>query len=1247
MTKSTIETIEEVLAKRIMIIDGAMGTMIQKHKLSEDDFRGDRFKDHPKPLKGNNDILSITCPDIIQKIHEQYLEAGADIVETNTFSSTVIAQADYGLEDAVYDLNYASAQVAKKACDKYNQMNPSKPRYVAGAMGPTNVTASISPKVEDPGFRNTSYEKLRAAYHQQANALLDGGVDILFIETIFDCLNAKAAIHAALDVFEERGSRVPLFISGTITDRSGRTLSGQTAEAFYISMMHSGMNSIGLNCALGADLMLPHIESIANVAECWVSAYPNAGLPNQFGEYDQTPEQMAEAIRPFLQKGIVNLLGGCCGSTPDHIAAIAKVAAEFQPKRRPLPKNTNMRLSGLEPFVFTKETNFMNIGERCNVAGSRRFKNLILKNKYSEALQVARSQVEEGAQVLDINMDEGLLDGEFAMDRFCKLIASEPEISKVPVMVDSSKMEVVKTGLRCLQGKCIVNSISLKQGEKEFLEQATLIRRYGAAVVVMAFDEEGQATTRQRKFEICKRAYDLLVQKVNFPPEDIIFDLNILTIATGIEEHNEYAIEFIEAVKLIKANLPFAKVSGGVSNLSFSFRGLEKIRESMHSIFLYHAIKAGMDMGIVNAGALPVYTDIEKDLFDLCEDCIFNRRPDATERLLEYAEEYKKNMKGKGKKEEKVLEWRTYELNKRVSHALIKGIDQYIIEDVEEARQSIPSPLQIIEGPLMDGMNVVGDLFGAGKMFLPQVIKSARVMKKAVNYLIPYMEKEKEERLAQGLSDNSTAGKILLATVAGDVHDIGKNIVGVVLGCNNYEIIDLGVMCPCETILQKAKELNVDIVGVSGLITPSLDEMVHITKEMERLNFKVPLLIGGATTSRTHTAVKLAPHYSHPVIHVLDASRAVNVVSDLLDEGRRKELLDDIDELYEDLRDDHYDNLQSYKFVPLAEARKKKKSIDWNATPPVKAPTFLGTKVFTDFPIQEIIPYIDWNPFFAMWELKGKYPNNKYPKIFKDDTVGSEAKKLFDEAQELLHKLVDEKLIHVNGVVGFHRANSVGDDIEVYDSQDRSKVTGVFYGLRQQFEKEGQEDAFLCISDFIAPKETQLTDHIGYFAGGVFGADEMALELKKNADDFTALMVKALADRLAEAFTELIHEKVRTEYWGYSSEENLDKSSLLKVKYQGIRPAPGYPSQPDHTEKRIMWKLGDIEKQSGMTLTDSNMMHPAAAVSALYFAHPESEYFAVGKINKDQVEDYSQRKGFEQAEVEKLLGQIIGYRTDQ
>lgn len=1224
-----------------------MGTMIQRYTLTEDDFRGTQFKDHPKNLKGNNDILSITRPDVISEIHELYLAAGADIIETNTFSSTVIAQADYAMQEAVYDLNFQSAKIAKQACKKYTEMDPSKPRFVAGAIGPTNTTASISPKVEDPGFRNISYDQLCAAYKTQAKALLDGGADILFIETIFDCLNAKAAIHAVLDLFEEIGIKVPIVISGTITDRSGRTLSGQTADAFYISMSHANMTAIGLNCALGADLMLPHIESISNISECYVSAYPNAGLPNQFGKYDETPVMTAEAVRPFLEKQLVNFIGGCCGTTPDHIREIAKVAAQYPPRKHPLKvreKSNTLKLSGLEPCIYSKSSNFMNIGERCNVAGSRLFKNLIMNNNYSRALNIARTQVEEGAQVIDINMDEGLLDGPYAMDRFCKLIASEPEICKVPIMVDSSKFEVVKIGLKCLQGKCIVNSISLKQGEEEFLEQARLIRKFGAAVVVMAFDEDGQAATAERKFAIAKRAYDLLTQKVNFPPEDIIFDINILTIATGIEEHNNYAIEFIEGTKLIKKHLPYAKVSGGVSNLSFSFRGLEQIREAMHSIFLYHAINAGMDMGIVNAGALPLYTDIEPELFNLCEDAILNRRPDATERLLEYAEKTKST--AKGEKKDKGLEWRELELPKRISHALVKGIDTYIISDVEEARKLFPSPLQVIEGPLMDGMNIVGDLFGAGKMFLPQVIKSARVMKTAVNYLIPFMEIEKEEKKKLGIASTSSAGKILLATVNGDVHDIGKNIVGVVLGCNNYDIIDLGVMCPCDHILSKAKEVNADIIGVSGLITPSLDEMVHIAKEMERQNFTVPLLIGGATTSRTHTAVKIAPHYSHPAIHVLDASRAVNVVSDLLDKERRKYLMEEINELYEDLRDEHYDNLQSYTFVGIQEARKKKKQIDWTASPPVKSPTFLGTKTFKNFPITEVIPYIDWNPFFTMWELKGKYPNNKYPKIFNDETIGSEAKKLFGEAQEMLQKFISEGNIQINGIVGFYRANSEGDDIKVFDPQNESDEIATFYGLRQQFSKDGEEEAFYCISDFVAPKESGLVDHIGIFAGGVFGADELAADLKKKGDDFNSLMIKALADRLAEAFTELVHERVRNEYWGYSSQENLNKNDLLKVKYQGIRPAPGYPSQPDHTEKETMWRIANIESQIGMTLTQSNMMNPAASVCALYFAHPDSEYFAVGKINKDQIVDYANRKNFTQSQVETLLGQIIGYRTD-
>lgn len=1227
-----------------MIIDGAMGTMIQRHRLQESDFRGERFKDHAYDLKGNNDLLSITQPAIIQKIHELYLEAGADIIETNTFSSTRIAQSDYKCEHLVYELNKCSAEIAKKAAKEFTIKDPSKPRFVAGALGPTNRTASISPSVEDPGFRNITFDNLVEAYYEQIRGLVDGGVDILLIETIFDTLNAKAAIYAALTYFEKENKELPIFISGTITDLSGRTLSGQTTEAFYISVMHSNMMSVGLNCALGTKQMRPFIQALSTCSECYVSAYPNAGLPDEMGGYKQKPEEMAEEIREFLQDGFVNIIGGCCGTTPDHIAAIAKIASEYPPRKKNA-RITDMRLSGLEPLRYTSQSNFINVGERCNVAGSIRFKKLIMNNKYDEALAVARAQVEAGAQILDVNFDEGLLDAHYAMTKFLNLIMSEPEIAKIPIMVDSSKFSVIETGLKCVQGKSVVNSLSLKEGEREFIRNAREVLKYGAAVIVMAFDEEGQATDAKRKFDICQRAYNILTKQVGFRPEDIIFDPNILTIATGIEEHNNYAVEFIESIKLIKKNLPYAKVSGGVSNLSFSFRGLDVIREAMHSVFLYHAIKAGMDMGIVNAGALPIYDDIPKDILKLVEAAILNTHPEATEQLLAFAQELKenKNSRESSVKKTDLLEWRNEPVEERLKHSLVKGIVDFIIEDTEEARQKYPEPLKVIEGPLMSGMNVVGDLFGSGKMFLPQVIKSARVMKTAVNYLIPFMEKQKEENRKKGIVQQTNAGKILLATVKGDVHDIGKNIVGVVLACNNYEVHDLGVMCPSEKIISEAKRINADIVGLSGLITPSLDEMSHVAKEMQRAGMTIPLLIGGATTSRTHTAVKIAPHYQSPVVHVLDASRSVVVTASLLDPEKREEYMEEINMLYEELREEHYESLQERRFLTLEDARKKRLKIDWDKHPPVAAPKVLGSIVFDDYPLTRLIPRIDWNPFFQVWQLKGKYPNRGYPKIFNDETVGAEAKKLFDSAQEFLKMVVEQKLFVAKGIATFFPANSVGDDIEVYEDDTRTQVKGVFYGLRQQAEKEKADDPYLCLSDFIAPKETGLKDYIGQFAVGVFGADELARKYEAALDDYNAIMTKALADRLAEAFAEVLHEEIRKDYWGYAQNEQLDTEDLLKIKYQGIRPAPGYPSQPDHNEKRSMWKLADIENKTGIKLSETLAMIPGAAVSALVFAHEESRYFAVGKIAKDQVVDYAKRTNRSVEQVERDLGSIIGY----
>lgn len=1219
---------------------------------------GEEFKDWSCDLKGNNDMLCITKPEIITEIHEKYLEAGADIIETNTFSSTTISQADYNAQSLAYRLNYAAAQCARKAADKYTQLTPNKPRFVAGALGPTNKTGSISPSVEDPGFRNISFDELYEAYYEQVSGLVDGGADILLIETIFDTLNAKAAAFACMDYMEKNKVEYPIIISGTITDQTGRTLSGQTTEAFYISMMHSKMVCMGLNCALGTVQMKPFVSALSNIAECFTHAYPNAGLPDEMGVYRQTPKEMAAQVKEFLDEKLVNMIGGCCGTTPDHIRALAELAAQYKPGhiRKPQEPNHFMKLSGLEPMIYSPQSNFLNIGERCNVAGSIRFKKLILENKFEDALSIARNQVEAGAQVIDVNMDEGLLDSKTVMKKFLNLIMSEPEISKIPIMIDSSKFDVLEAGLKCVQGKCIVNSISLKEGEEDFIAKAKKVKKYGAAVVVMAFDEVGQATDANRKVEICTRAYRILVDQVGFLPEDIIFDPNILTIATGIEEHNNYGVEFLEAIKRIKETLPYAKVSGGVSNLSFSFRGLTIVRESMHSAFLYHAIKAGMDMGIVNAGALPIYDEIDPKILELCEAAILNKSETATENLLAFASELKeKQALGEdidGPKKVEVLKWREENVRERLKHALVKGIVEYIDQDVEEARIELASPLKVIEGPLMDGMNVVGDLFGSGKMFLPQVIKSARVMKKAVKYLIPFLEKDKEERRLRGEATSTSAGKILLATVKGDVHDIGKNIVGVVLACNNYEVIDLGVMCPAETIVRQAKENNVDVIGLSGLITPSLDEMVNTAKEMQKAGLTCPLLIGGATTSRTHTAVKICPQYEQPCVHVLDASRSVVVVSSLLDENLKEEYMEEINELYEELKAEHYDSLLEKKFVSLANAREHRQFIDFEKQPPAKTPTFLGEKVLDNFPLDQLVSHIDWTPFFSVWQIKGKYPHRGYPKIFNDPDVGEEAKKLFDNATKMLKDIIENKKLVARGIVGFYPANTNDeksiDDIEIYDpaTPEEKKVIGTFYGLRQQAEKENEDEPHVCMSDFIAPKSTGLNDYIGQFAVSIFGAEELATKYQEEDDDYSSIMVKALADRLAEAFAELLHEIVRKDYWGYSPEEHLDTEDLLRVKYQGIRPAPGYPSQPDHTEKETMWKIANITEKTGIKLIeDSLAMWPPASVSGLYFAHPEAKYFAVGKINKDQVQDYMQRKNWPNLEyAEKRLGTMLGYQ---
>ncbi|XP_063774129.1 methionine synthase [Pseudophryne corroboree] len=1247
------EELESILRERIMVLDGGMGTMIQQHTLSEESFRGQEFIDHGKSLKGNNDLLSITQSDVVYKIHKEYLLCGADIVETNTFSSTSIAQADYGLEHMAYRMNKVSAEVARKAADDVASETGIK-RYVAGAMGPTNKTLSVSPSVERPDYRNVTFDELVDAYAEQARGLLDGGVDILLVETIFDTANAKAALFAIQKLFEEEYKPRPIFISGTIVDKSGRTLSGQTGEAFVISVSHAEPLCIGLNCALGAVEMRPFIEAIGKCTTSYVICYPNAGLPNTFGDYDETPEVTAKHIKDFAMDGLVNIVGGCCGTTPAHIREIAEAVKHYKPRIPPASVcDGYMLLSGLEPFRIGPYTNFVNIGERCNVAGSRKFAKLITSGNYEEALTIAKAQVEMGAQILDINMDEGMLDGPRAMARFCKYIASEPDIAKVPLCIDSSNFQVIEAGLKCCQGKCIVNSISLKEGEEDFLAKARKIKQFGAAVVIMAFDEVGQASDTETKINICTRAYNLLVSKLNFNPNDIIFDPNILTIGTGMEEHNKYAMYFIEATKKIKETLKGAKVSGGLSNLSFSFRGMEAIREAMHGVFLYHAIKIGMDMGIVNAGNLPVYDDIDKELLQLCEDLIWNKDPEATDKLLKYAQTTAKG----GKKVIQTDEWRNGTVEERLEYALVKGIEKYVIEDTEEAKANkkrYQRPLHIIEGPLMNGMKVVGELFGTGKMFLPQVIKSARVMKKSVGYLIPFMEKEREEMRALTGSveeDNPYQGTIVLATVKGDVHDIGKNIVGVVLGCNNFRVIDLGVMTPCDKILRTAIESKADVIGLSGLITPSLDEMIFVAKEMERLAIKTPLLIGGATTSRTHTAVKIAPRYSSPVIHCLDASKSVVVCSQLLDENARDDFLEEVAEEYEDIRQDHYENLKERRYLSLQQARDKAFHIDWLSHPAPVKPKFVGTKVFKNYDLEKLRHYIDWKPFFDVWQLRGKYPNRGFPKIFNDKTVGEEAKRVYDEAQNLLQVLICRRNFEARGIVGIWPAQSMQDDIMLYAGEDvlhSSEPIATFYGLRQQAEKDSAStDPYYCLSDFIAPADSGVSDYLGIFAVAIFGVEELSKAYENKGDDYNSIMVKALGDRLAEAFAEELHERVRKDLWGYCDAEDLNVADLRKIRYEGIRPAPGYPSQPDHTEKVTMWKLANIEEATGIKLTESLAMSPAAAVSGLIFSCPVSKYFAVGKIDKDQVEDYSRRKHLPVEEVEKWLGPILSYDPDE
>ncbi|GAA4313340.1 methionine synthase [Nibribacter koreensis] len=1226
--------IEEEVQKRILVLDGAMGTMIQRYNLQEEDYRGERFKNHPTDVKGNNDLLSLTQPHIIKEIHSQYFEAGADIAETNTFSGTSIAMADYQMEDLVYELNFESARIAREAADEWTAKTPDKPRFVAGAMGPTNRTASLSPDVNNPGYRAITFDELVDAYTEQIRGLVDGGVDVLLVETIFDTLNAKAALFAIDQYSQQTGKRLPIMVSGTITDASGRTLSGQTVEAFLYSVSHMPLLSVGFNCALGAKQLRPHLQSLDKASKFRISAYPNAGLPNAFGAYDETPEQMGEHIRDYLENNFVNIVGGCCGTTPPHIKVIAQIAQEFSP--RPLPQLPAVpTYSGLEPLTVFEGSNFVNIGERTNVTGSKKFARLILNGEYEEALAIARQQVENGAQIIDVNMDEGMLDSEAAMTTFLNLIASEPDIARVPIMIDSSKWSVIEAGLKCVQGKAIVNSISLKEGEEKFKEVARKVRSYGAAVVVMAFDEQGQADNYERRIQICQRAYNILTKEVGFPPQDIIFDPNILTVATGMEEHNNYAVDFINATRWIKENLPGCKVSGGVSNISFSFRGNDPVREAMHSVFLYHAIKAGLDMGIVNAGMLEVYEEIPKDLLERVEDVLLNRRPDATERLVEFAE----TVKNKGKEIVRDEAWRNEPVQKRLTHALVKGLVEYIDQDVEEARHLYQKPLEVIEGPLMDGMNVVGDLFGEGKMFLPQVVKSARVMKKAVAYLLPFIEQEKERAAAAGdTSTRQTNGKILLATVKGDVHDIGKNIVGVVLACNNYEVIDLGVMTPIDKILETARQENVDVIGLSGLITPSLDEMVSVAREMERQNFQVPLLIGGATTSRAHTAVKIAPAYKGTVVHVLDASRSVPVVGNLLSPDNREKFALDMKAEYDEMREGYLSRQKEKKYLTLSQARANKLPIDWKAED-IYQPAKTGVTVFKGFPLEELVPYIDWTPFFQTWELHGRFP-----KLLEDPLIGSEATKLYADAQALLKRIVDQKLLTANGIVGLFPANSIGeDDIEVYANNERSEVLTTFRSLRQQGQK-GPGVPNLALADFVAPKETELPDYVGGFAVTTgHGLEELLKEFAADHDDYHSIMAKALADRLAEAFAEKLHEIVRKELWAYEPEESLSNEELIKEKYQGIRPAPGYPACPDHTEKTTLFQLLDVEKHTGITLTESLAMYPTAAVSGMYFAHKQSRYFGLGKIEKDQVVDYAKRKGMTVEETERWLSPNLNY----
>ena len=1220
-----LATLEPLLKTRILVLDGAMGTMIQQYRLDEAGYRGTRFADWASDLKGNNDLLILSQPQIVQSIHAAYAAAGADIIETNTFSSTSIAMADYGMAHLARELNETGARLVRQVCDACEAKDPSRPRYVAGVLGPTNRTASISPDVNDAGFRNVSFDELKDAYRESTHGLLDGGADLILIETIFDTLNAKAAISAVEEVFEERGERVPVMISGTITDASGRTLSGQTTEAFWHSVAHARPLSVGLNCALGAKELRAYVQELSRISPSYVSVHPNAGLPNEMGGYDETPAFTSSVLREFATAGMVNIVGGCCGTTPAHIAAITAAVSGLPPRVAPVVPPL-LRLAGLEPLTLGPNSLFVNVGERTNVTGSAKFAKLVLAGDYDAALTVARQQVEAGAQVIDINMDEGMLDSEHAMVTFLNRLATEPSIAKVPVMIDSSKWKVIEAGLKCVQGKGIVNSISMKEGEAEFLRQARLVRRYGAAVIVMAFDEQGQADTADRKVAICTRAYRLLTERVGFPPEDIIFDPNIFAIATGIEEHNNYAVDFIDATRRIKATLPGVRISGGVSNVSFSFRGNNPVREAIHAVFLYHAVQAGMDMGIVNAGVIPLYSDIPPQLLERVEDVVLNRRPDATERLLEVAA----SVKGESAKKGADLGWREAPVHERLAHALVHGITDFIVEDTEEARKLAERPIEVIEGPLMVGMNIVGDLFASGKMFLPQVVKSARVMKRSVAHLIPYIE--------AGKSVGAKAkGKVLLATVKGDVHDIGKNIVGVVLQCNNYDVIDLGVMVPAAKILETAIREHVDLIGLSGLITPSLEEMAFIAAEMTREGFVVPLLIGGATTSKVHTAVKIAPQYSGSVVHVLDASRAVGVASALLSDTQRDDFMRDTATEYQAVREQRAARQKEAKRQPFAAARANKPVIDWSLVPP--RPTFTGVRVFDDVPLGELVPRVDWTPFFQTWELAGHYPA-----ILEDEKVGAAARNLFADAQVMLRRVVEERWLQARAVVGFFPANSDGaEDIVLFTDESRQTVRATIHTIRQQMVK-GDGRPNYALADFVAPRDTGVADWFGTFAvtTGIGLAAKVA-EFEAQHDDYNSIMVKALADRLAEAFAERMHERVRTELWGYAPNEHLDNKALIHEEYQGIRPAPGYPACPDHTEKKTLFELLDPAARVGITLTESFAMLPTAAVSGFYFWHPQSQYFGVGKIEKDQVEDYAARKGMDLATAERWLAPILNY----